>query len=61
MNDKREGHGTFSWTDGRKYVGEWKAGKQHGKGTYISIDNQRKPGLWENGKKIQWLTNENEQ
>jgi len=27
VNDKREGYGTFSWTDGRKYVGEWKAGK----------------------------------
>ena len=60
MNDKREGKGTFSWTDGRQYVGEWKAGKQHGIGTYISIEGQKKQGLWENGKKIKWLDGEND-
>ena len=58
MNDKREGWGTFSWTDGRKYVGEWRAGKQHGKGTYISCDGTSKAGLWEAGKKIRWTENE---
>lgn len=58
MNDKREGWGTFSWTDGRQYVGEWRAGKQHGKGTYISNDGTSKTGLWEHGKKIRWTENE---
>ena len=42
VNDKREGHGTFIWADGRQYIGEWKAGKQHGIGTYISKEGQEK-------------------
>jgi len=27
VNDKKEGEGTFTWPDGRKYVGGWKDGK----------------------------------
>ena len=27
VNDKRDGQGIFIWADGRKYNGEWKAGK----------------------------------
>ncbi|MCB0369445.1 MAG: hypothetical protein KDD45_08350 [Bdellovibrionales bacterium] len=26
--------GTFYWSDGRKYHGAWKEGKQHGRGEY---------------------------
>ena len=29
-NGVPDGQGTFTWADGRKYVGEWKDGKQHG-------------------------------
>jgi hypothetical protein len=36
FNDKREGKGHFIWADGRQYIGDWKAGKQHGVGEYIS-------------------------
>ena len=43
------------WADGRKYIGEWKAGKQHGIGTYISKDGMQKEGEWQNGKKIKWI------
>ena len=28
----RAGAGTFTWADGKKYVGEYKDGKQHGQG-----------------------------
>ena len=58
VNDKREGHGTFVWADGRKYIGEWKAGKQHGVGTYISKDGVPKEGYWKNGRKIKWVGEE---
>ena len=27
-----DGHGEYTWTDGQKYVGNWKDGKKHGKG-----------------------------
>ena len=32
------GHGTYSWTDGTEYVGEFKDGKRHGQGTYTTAD-----------------------
>lgn len=32
--DKREGFGTQTWACGKKYAGEWKAGKPHGKGSF---------------------------
>ena len=28
VNDAKEGHGTFSWPDGRSYRGQWAEGKQ---------------------------------
>lgn len=28
------GFGTYTYTDGRKYVGAWKNGKKEGQGTY---------------------------
>ena len=50
-----EGKGIFTWPDGRKYIGEWKGGKQHGVGTYISKDGIEKQGEWQHGKKIKWI------
>ena len=29
-NDKKEGEGTFTWSDKRKYVGAWHMSKQYG-------------------------------
>ena len=31
---QQHGYGTFTYPDGKKYVGEWKNGKKHGQGTY---------------------------
>ena len=31
---KRNGKGTYTWKDGKKYVGEWKDGEYNGQGTY---------------------------
>ena len=35
--DCENGHGTFTWANGGKYVGEWKDGKQHGQGTLSKV------------------------
>ncbi|MBT3794847.1 hypothetical protein HOG00_00020 [bacterium] len=32
---KYHGRGTYTWSNGDKYIGEWKDNKKHGKGTYI--------------------------
>jgi hypothetical protein len=42
---KRHGQGTYSWKDGRKYIGQWKNGNQNGQGTFF----------WSGGKYVgQW-------
>ena len=37
---KYDGQGTYTWSDGRKYVGEWLEGKQNGHGTVTSPDGK---------------------
>ena len=37
---KYDGQGTYTWSDGRKYVGEWLDGKQNGHGTVTSPDGK---------------------
>jgi len=44
--------GTLSFSDDRKYVGEWKSDKQHGKGSFYMSSGHVKEGIWENGKRI---------
>ncbi len=38
--------GTMTYSDGAKYVGEWKDGKYHGQGTYTYADGRVKKGKW---------------
>jgi len=38
LEDQKEnvvlnGQGTYTWSNGNKYEGEWKDGKEHGQGT----------------------------
>lgn len=42
----------FNRPDGRKYEGEWVAGKQHGKGLYTNSKGETKEGEWVEGKKV---------
>ena len=37
-----DGQGTFTYSDGNKYEGEWKDGKQNGQGTLTFFNNVRK-------------------
>ena len=45
-----DGEGTFSWSDGRKYTGEYKDDKKHGKGVFIWPDGRKYDGEWKEGK-----------
>jgi len=53
--DSKDGHGVFSWPDGRKYDGQWPDGKQHGTGSYVSLAQEKKQGVWEDGRRVRWL------
>ena len=44
----QDGHGTYEFDDGSKYVGEWKDGKQHGQGTYTFASGEKYVGEWKN-------------
>ena len=52
------GIGTYTWTSGAKYVGEYKDGKWHGQGTLTSAGGETQTGVWENnsyfGTKAEW-------
>ena len=43
-NGKRDGRGTYTWSDGEKYTGQWKDGNMHGKGVLITADKYKYEG-----------------
>jgi len=45
-----EGKGTFTWADGRIYVGDYKNDKKHGTGIFKWPDGRQYDGEWKNGK-----------
>ncbi len=54
-NDKRDGQGTMTWTNGAVYEGEWKDGIRSGQGTYTFAKDDKYnrrdyTGQWENDK-----------
>ena len=42
--DCNNGYGTYTYTDGGKYVGEWKNQKHHGQGTFTWADGRKYVG-----------------
>ena len=44
------GFGTYNWSIGDKYVGEWKIGKRYGKGKLTWSDGVTYEGEWKNNK-----------
>lgn len=44
-------HGTLTWPDGRKYVGEVKDGKGNGQGTYTWPNREKYVGEWNDSKR----------
>ena len=49
--DCDNGYGTFTYTDGGTYVGEWSNGIWHGQGTYIAGDGRTYVGEYRDGKR----------
>ena len=45
-----DGEGTFTWPDGRKYVGQYKNDKKEGYGEFEWSDGKKYKGNWLNGK-----------
>ena len=45
----KNGQATFTSPDGRKYVGEWKDGKQNGQGKMTSPDGEKYEGKFKDG------------
>ena len=48
VSGKPHGQGTRTYTNGNKYVGEWKDGTQNGQGTYTSSDGRKYVGELKN-------------
>ena len=46
-NNVRSGKGTFIWSTGKSYIGNWLNGKQHGLGIFIDSQENAKEGIWE--------------
>ena len=51
QGDCKNGQGTFTYPDGREYIGEWKDGKKHGYGTMTSPDGSKYVGKWKDDKR----------
>ena len=49
--DCENGKGTFTFPDGRKYVGEFREGKKHGQGTFTFPNGRQYIGEYRKGKK----------
>lgn len=49
---KKEGYGTFTWPDGRKYEGQWENDKMHGFGTFVWISGSKYSGNYVEGKRV---------
>ena len=45
-----DGHGVFTWSDGRKYEGEYVDDKKEGEGVFTWPDGRKYDGKWKNGK-----------
>ena len=44
--------GTFTYADGRKYIGEWMQSQRHGQGTSIESNGKKNSGQFKNEKFI---------
>ena len=45
-----EGKGNFTWSDGRRYFGDYWNDKKHGHGIFEWTDNRKYEGTWVDGK-----------
>jgi hypothetical protein len=50
-NNRENGHGTYTFPDGRRYVGYFKDGKKEGQGTFIWPNGEKYVGEWKSNEK----------
>ena len=50
LGDCVNGYGTYTWSDGAKYLGGFQNGEFHGKGTYTYENGNEYVGGWKEGK-----------
>ena len=48
--DCENGYGTYTWTEGDKYIGEWKDSQFYGHGTYNYSNGDKYVGSWRAGQ-----------
>ena len=53
---KRDGQGTWFFTNGDRYEGQWKDNKQHGRGTHYFANGNRYESEWKRGERNVRLT-----
>jgi len=51
QKDMKNGAGTFTWPDGKRYVGQWRNGKMDGAGTVIDKHGNEQMGTWRAGER----------
>ena len=44
-------YGTYTYSDGSEYVGEWKDNNQYGQGTYYYASGGKYVGEWKDGER----------
>ncbi len=50
-DNKKHGHGIYTWTNGDKYVGQFMNGRQHGQGTFTYSVGAKFVGEWKDDKR----------
>ena len=50
VENKKDGHGEMTYSDGRSYKGEFKLDKRHGTGSLVTDSTTNYSGQWESGK-----------
>ena len=53
LNENSDINKTYTFSNGDKYVGEFKDGKKHGQGTATAVDGKIKKGIWENDELVE--------
>ena len=54
---KIEGKGKKDFSNGNRFIGDWKNDVMHGSGVWYNIKDQTKrQGEWQNGKRISWIS-----
>ena len=48
------GDGIYTFSNGEKYMGEWKDDKIHGEGIYICGDGEKYIGTWEDDEAVSY-------